>query len=150
MTSSRDTRSLEARLSGKSRSASNTTDVDDLVLPTDTGATIRNGFLAIVIGFGGFLLWATFAPLDEGVPAIAVVTIDTKRKPIQHLTGGTIERILVNEGARVKAGDVLVVLNDASTRASYEQAHHSYLGLRATEGRTMAELSGADFDKLGE
>ena len=144
MTSSRDTRSLEARLSGKSRSASSTTDVDDLVLPTDTGATIRNGFLAIVIGFGGFLLWATFAPLDEGVPAIAVVTIDTKRKPIQHLTGGTIERILVNEGARVKAGDVLVVLNDASTRASYEQAHHSYLGLRATEGRTMAELSGAD------
>ncbi|MEY4369639.1 MAG: hypothetical protein RL564_1589, partial [Pseudomonadota bacterium] len=61
-------RSFEARLPGKARSASDITDVDDLVLPTDTSATIRNGFLAIVIGFGGFLLWAAYAPLDEGVP----------------------------------------------------------------------------------
>jgi len=137
-------RSFEARLPGKARSASDITDVDDLVLPTDTRATIRNGFLAIVIGFGGFLLWAAYAPLDEGVPAPATVTIDTKRKPIQHPSGGTIERVLVKEGARVKAGDVLAVLNDATARASYEQVHHNYLALRAVEGRAMTELSGAD------
>ena len=137
-------RSFEARLPGKARSASDITDVDDLVLPTDTSATIRNGFLAIVIGFGGFLLWAAYAPLDEGVPAPATVTIDTKRKPIQHSSGGTIERVLVKEGARVKAGDVLAVLNDATARASYEQVHHNYLALRAVEGRATTELSGAD------
>ncbi len=135
-------RSFEARLPGKSRAANDITDVDDLVLPTDTRATIRNGFLAIVVGFGGFLLWAGLAPLDEGVPAPASVTIDTKRKPIQHPGGGTVERVLVNEGQRVKANQVLVVLNDASARASYEQVHHNYLALRAIEGRTTTELAG--------
>lgn len=137
-------RSFEARLPSKSRAASDVTDVDDLVLPTDTRATIRNGFLAIVVGFGGFLLWAAYAPLDEGVPAPATVTIDTKRKPIQHPSGGTVERVLVKEGANVKAGDVLAILNDATARASYEQVHHNYLAIRAVEGRATAELAGAD------
>lgn len=137
-------RSFEARLPAKARNASDITDVDDLELPTDTRATIRNGFLAIVVGFGGFLLWAGMAPLDEGVPAGATVTIDTKRKPIQHPSGGTIERLPVKEGSRVKAGEVLAVLNDATARASYEQVHHTYLAVRALEGRTMAELAGAE------
>ncbi|NDC09390.1 MAG: HlyD family type I secretion periplasmic adaptor subunit [Oxalobacteraceae bacterium] len=137
-------RSFEARLPSKPRAASDVTDVDDLVLPTDTRATIRNGFLAIVVGFGGFLLWAAYAPLDEGVPAPATVAIDTKRKPIQHPSGGTVERVVVNEGANVKAGDVLAILNDATARASYEQVHHNYLAIRAIEGRTTAELAGAD------
>jgi protease secretion system membrane fusion protein len=137
-------RSFEARLPSKPRAVSDVTDVDDLVLPTDTRATIRNGFLAIVVGFGGFLLWAAYAPLDEGVPAPATVAIDTKRKPIQHPSGGTVERVVVKEGTNVKAGDVLAILNDATARASYEQVHHNYLAIRAVEGRTSAELAGAD------
>lgn len=144
MNTTPDPRSFEARLPGKPRDASEVNGIDDFVLPTDTRATIRNGFLAIVVGFGGFLLWAAYAPLDEGVPAPATVTIDTKRKPIQHPSGGTVERVLVKEGANVKTGDVLAVLNDANARASYEQAHHNYLASRALEGRASAELSGAD------
>jgi protease secretion system membrane fusion protein len=137
-------RSFDAHLRHRSSTASNTEDFDELVLPTDTRTTIRNGFLAIVVGFGGFILWAAYAPLDEGVPAPATVTIDTKRKPIQHPSGGTVERVLAKEGATVKTGDVLAILNDATARASYEQVHHNYLALRALEGRATAELAGAD------
>jgi protease secretion system membrane fusion protein len=137
-------RSFETRLSGKPHAFTDVTEVDDLVLPTDTRTTIRNGFLAIVVGFGGFLLWAAYAPLDEGVPAPGTVSIDTKRKPIQHPSGGIIERVLAKEGAKVKTGDVLAILNDATARANYEQVHHNYLALLAVEGRVTAELAGAD------
>lgn len=111
-------------------------------LPTDTRHTIRLGFAALVIGFGGFLAWAALAPLDEGVPAQASVTIDTKRKAIQHMTGGIVERVFVREGQRVKAGDELVELNDGAARANFESIRQNYMAQRAAESRLMAEIEG--------
>ncbi len=126
------------------QNASDATNVVDLApdLPTDTTSTIRVGFLALVLGFGGFLLWAGLAPLDEGVPAAASVTIDTKRKAIQHMTGGIVERVDVREGQRVKAGDTLVELNDGATRANYESVRQNYMAQRASESRLLAEIEG--------
>ncbi|MDR3323173.1 MAG: hypothetical protein LBS89_03115, partial [Zoogloeaceae bacterium] len=42
-------------------------------LPTDTRAPARLGFWVLGVGFGGFLLWAAFAPLNEGVPTSGMV-----------------------------------------------------------------------------
>lgn len=109
-------------------------------LPTDTRGTIRLGILALVIGFGGFLTWASLAPLDEGVPAQATVTIDTKRKAIQHMTGGIVERVAVREGQRVKAGDTLVELNQDTAKANFESIRQNYMAQRAAESRLMAEI----------
>ncbi len=124
------------------QNASDATNVVELApdLPTDTRSTIRLGFLAIVIGFGGFLAWAAYAPLDEGVPAPASVTIDTKRKAIQHQIGGIIRSVAVREGQRVKAGDTLIELDDGATRANFESIRQSYMAQRAMESRLLAEL----------
>lgn len=124
--------------------ASDATNVIDLApdLPTDTRNTIRLGFVALVIGFGGFLTWAAYAPLDEGVPAQATVTIDTKRKAIQHMTGGIVERVLVREGQRVKAGETLIELNEGVARANNESIRQNYMSQRATESRLIAEIEG--------
>lgn len=111
-------------------------------LPTDTRATIRLGFLVLAIGFGGFLTWAALAPLDEGVPTPASVTIDTKRKAIQHMTGGVVETVAVREGQQVKAGDVLIELNDGVNRANFESVRQNYMSQRAAESRLMAEIAG--------
>ena len=122
------------------------TDVDNVIelnqpdLPTDTRSTIRLGFGALAIGFGGFLAWAAWAPLDEGVPAQASVMIDTKRKTIQHLSGGVVDRVNVREGQHVKTGEVLVELNDGTTRANYESIRQTYLAQRAEESRLLAEI----------
>jgi protease secretion system membrane fusion protein len=125
----------------------NATDASNVIdhtpdLPTDIDRTTRLGIIAIVIGFVGFLTWAAYAPLDEGVPAQATVTIDTKRKTIQHMTGGIVERVAVREGQRVKAGDTLVELNDESARANYESIRQTYMSQRATESRLLAEIDG--------
>lgn len=102
----------------------------------------RIGLWALAIGFGGFLLWATLAPLDEGVPAAGSVTIDTKRKAVQHLSGGIVQEVLVREGDEVQEGQLLIKLDSAVARANYESVRQRYLGLRAMQGRLQAEQGG--------
>ncbi len=115
-------------------------DISDLV--EGRSHTVRFGLIALLIGFGGFILWAGFAPLDEGVPSQGTVVIDTKKKAVQHLTGGLVKEVLVGEGDRVKEGQLLIRLDEALARSNYEVARQNYIALRATEGRLTAERRG--------
>ena len=113
----------------------------DVELRSDTRPVMRMGFWVLIVGFGLFLAWAAFAPLDEGVSAPATVSIETRRKTVQHMTGGVIKAVNVKEGSMVKQGDVLVVLDDGANRAVFEMGQQTYLSQRATEGRLLAEAS---------
>ncbi|XKF33322.1 HlyD family type I secretion periplasmic adaptor subunit [Alicycliphilus denitrificans] len=110
--------------------------------PNDLGRAGRWGLWALGLGFGGFLLWAALAPLDEGVPGQGVVALDTKRKAVQHLTGGIVEQVLVGEGEEVRQGQLLIKLDPAMVRANYQSARQNYLGLLAMQGRLEAEKLG--------
>lgn len=112
-------------------------------LQVDTASPIRWGIYVLFIGFGSFLLWAAFAPLDEGVPSQGTVSIDTKRKVVQHQTGGIIRDVRVKEGQMVQAGEVLLTLDDSMMKGKLAEIRQHYIGLRATEGRLMAEQTGA-------
>jgi protease secretion system membrane fusion protein len=111
----------------------------EVALPTDTEQPARLGMWVLGVGFGGFLLWAGLAPLDEGVPTQGMVTIDTKRKAVQHLSGGIIKQVFVKEGQFVKAGEPLLAIDNAVSQANYASVRHHYLTLRAMEGRLVAE-----------
>ncbi|HWI84498.1 HlyD family type I secretion periplasmic adaptor subunit [Ramlibacter sp.] len=115
----------------------------DLPAVADTTRATRIGVWALLIGLGGFMLWAAFAPLDEGVPSQGVVAINTKRKTVQHPSGGIVKEVFVGEGDRVKEGQVLIKLDEATARANYETVRQHYLSLRANQGRLIAEQSGA-------
>lgn len=112
-------------------------------LDTDTGRAGRIGLWALAVGFGGFLLWAALAPLDEGVAAPGQVAIDTKRKAVQHLSGGIVKDVLVREGQTVKEGQVLLKLDEGVARANYEATRQRYYSLRATHARLLAEQAGS-------
>jgi membrane fusion protein, type I secretion system len=106
-------------------------------------ATIRLGMWILAIGFGGFVAWAVFAPLDEAVPAQGVVSVESKRKRIDHLAGGIVEKILVQEGQRVSQGQDLVVLNETQAKASFNTALSQWRVAAALEARLRAERDGA-------
>ncbi|WP_280188487.1 HlyD family type I secretion periplasmic adaptor subunit [Delftia sp. PS-11] len=109
---------------------------------SDLGRAGRWGLWALGLGFGGFLLWAALAPLDEGVPGPGNVALDTKRKAVQHLSGGIVQEVMVREGDEVKEGQVLIKLDSATVRANYESARQNYLALLAMQGRLQAEQLG--------
>ena len=109
---------------------------------SDTRAVARTGMLVLTLGFGGFLLWAGLAPLDEGVPTQGMVTLDTKRKTVQHLSGGLVKEVLVQEGQQVKEGQPLLRLDGAVAKANFEAVRQRYLGYRAMQSRLFAEQAG--------
>ncbi|MFM7004222.1 MAG: HlyD family type I secretion periplasmic adaptor subunit, partial [Limnohabitans sp.] len=111
---------------------------------SDTRAVARTGLLVLAVGFGGFLLWAGFAPLDEGVPTQGMVTLDTKRKTVQHLSGGIVKEVLVREGQHVKEGEPMLRLDGAVAKANFEAVRQRYLGYRAMQSRLFAEQAGRD------
>ncbi|MBO3275891.1 HlyD family type I secretion periplasmic adaptor subunit [Pseudomonas schmalbachii] len=115
-----------------------------VVVDIDTGKPARWGIWLVLAGFGGFLMWSWMAPLDAGVVATATVKVTSNRKTVQHLTGGTVEAILVREGDAVRKGQELVRLD--ATRAIAEQGvvGAQYIVSKTVESRLEAERDGHD------
>ncbi|RUR97733.1 HlyD family type I secretion periplasmic adaptor subunit [Pectobacterium polaris] len=105
----------------------------------DEKRAVRLGWLLVLAGFGGFLLWALFAPLDKGVMVNGSVVISGNRKVVQHNQGGIVDKIQVKDGDRVEAGQILLALNEVDARSASEGLDGQYLQLVAREGRLLAE-----------
>lgn len=117
-------------------------DVSPLTVNTDAHAYARLGWLIVLLGVGGFFLWAFLAPLDKGVPVSGVVAAEGNRKSIQYLQSGIVDAILVKDGDVVKAGQTLVRMNDVQPRAQVEMANSQLLASRTAEARLLAEREG--------
>jgi membrane fusion protein, protease secretion system len=115
-------------------------------ISTDIQKYTRMGWLIVLAGFGGFLVWALLAPLDKGVPLNGKVSVATNKKAVQYQDGGTVDAILVKEGSVVKAGDVLVRMNNVQAKANAETNRVQYYIAKATEARLIAERD--DKDKI--
>jgi len=128
------------KLFGKKETATDVTTIDiSNEVETDDRTHTRIGWWIVLGGVGGFLLWACIAPLDQGVPIQGTVTVSTNRKAIQHLTGGTVQEILVKEGDIVKADQVLVRLIDVQTKSQADISRVQFYTARAAMARLTAE-----------
>ncbi len=99
---------------------------------------IKKMLYMCLIGFGGFLIWGSFAPLEEGVAAVGQIVVEGDRQVIQHLEGGIIEKIEVRDGARVIKGDTLVILKETAPLASRDLVVQEYAALSASVERMRA------------
>ncbi len=88
------------------------------------------GLMVLLVFVGGFLFWALLAPLESAAIADGKIIVDTSRKTIEHLEGGIIERLYIQEGSRVKQGDLLIELDDTQALARLSllrgQINHFY------------------------
>lgn len=102
------------------------------------------GIAVVLVFFAGLGGWAAIAPLASAAIAPGVVSPDGSRRTVQHLEGGIIREILVEDGSRVEVGDPLLVLADVAARASFEQLQTQVDALAALQARLIAEQQGRD------
>lgn len=112
-------------------------------LNTDESRYVKAGWTIVLVGVVGSLLWATFAPLSKGVPVQSTVVVTGNRKEIQHPTGGIIQNILVHDGDQVKAGQVLVTMNNVQAQSEESTVRAQYLTELAMKARLVAEATNA-------
>src|SRR6202043_2844508 len=107
-------------------------------LPLIVGLTVV-GLLA-----GGLGGWASTAEISGALIAPGAVVVDSNVKKVQHPTGGGVGELLARDGDLVKAGDVVVRLDDTVTKASLAIVTKNLDGLWARAARLQAEQQGLD------
>jgi protease secretion system membrane fusion protein len=112
-------------------------------LNTDESYYVKVGWTIVLVGVVGSLLWATLAPLSKGVPVEGTVVVTGNRKDIQHPTGGIIQDILVQDGDHVKAGQVLIRMNNVQALSEATTVRSQYLTELSMKARLVAEATNA-------
>jgi len=95
--------------------------------------------VALIIGIG---CAATVISIGGAVITQGLLVVDSNVKKIQHPTGGVVSELLVRDGSRVKAGDVLVRLDDTQTKANLGIITKQLDELFARQAREEAERDG--------
>ncbi|UIJ73904.1 HlyD family type I secretion periplasmic adaptor subunit [Aurantimonas sp. HBX-1] len=103
---------------------------------------VASGLLAtfLIVGCGG---WAAQASLSGAIIAQGKVTVKKQVKEIQHRDGGIVGAILVTNGDVVKAGDVLIRLDETQTKAELGVISSQLSELIGRQARLRAERDGA-------
>lgn len=117
--------------------------VEPVEVDTDSGRFSRIGWLLVLLGFGGFVLWAFFAPIDKGVPMSGFVAAQSNRQAVQHLVGGTVQQLLVRDGDQVKQGQVVARMNPITAESAVKLTEVQHLSALANVARLAAERDGA-------
>lgn len=101
-------------------------------------------FLLGLICFGGFVLLAVYGRLDIVSVATGEVTPSSQIQRVQHLEGGIVRKILAIEGAIVKKGQPLIILESIQRGADVEELQLRLDSLRIDGVRLGAEIEGVD------
>jgi HlyD family secretion protein len=94
-----------------------------------------------LIGVGG---WAATMELEGAVVAPGSLVVDSNVKKVQHLSGGLVKEIRVREGDQVKAGDILIRLDETQVKAANAVVSLNLEELVVQQARLEAERDGAD------
>ena len=87
--------------------------------------------------------WSATTEFAGAVIAPGALVVDSNVKKVQHPTGGVVGEIRVRDGARVKAGDVVLRLDATVTQANVAIIAKSLQELTVRRSRLLAEQSGA-------
>jgi HlyD family secretion protein len=95
----------------------------------------------LVVGVGG---WGATAIISGAVVASGSLVVDSNVKKVQHPTGGIVGELRVRDGDHVRAGDIVVRLDETVTRANLAIVSKSLDELMARKARLECERDGWD------
>ena len=104
----------------------------------------RTGLILAFVVFGVFGVWASVAPIEGAAHAVGVVKVKSHTKVVQHLEGGIVSSIQVQNGDMVNAGDVLLILDDTQAQSQLEIVTGRLTASSALEARLIAERDNRD------
>ena len=96
------------------------------------------GVTALVLLVGGFGGWAAFTQISGAIVAQGRIEVDQNRQVVQHIDGGTVNEILVDEGDVVKSGDVLIRLDGTDLASELAINESTLYEVMARRGRYEA------------
>jgi HlyD family secretion protein len=120
--------------------------------PTNALESIRRytiaGIVVVLILTCGVGVWAATTEISGALIAPGTIVVESNVKKVQHPTGGVVGQLLVHDGDRVKAGDLLVRLDDTIMRANLAIVTKALTELYARKARLEAERDGAETVKF--
>ncbi|RXH31094.1 HlyD family type I secretion periplasmic adaptor subunit [Bradyrhizobium zhanjiangense] len=97
--------------------------------------------LVLVVGFGG---WASTVLISGALIAPGQIVVESNVKKVQHPTGGVVGEVRARDGDVVKAGDIVVRLDDTVTKANLAIVTKNLDAAQARAARLQAEQRGVD------
>ena len=111
-------------------------------VPRNTRFHTMLGIIAIAASVVGFGIWSTTALIAGAVVTSGAFVATGQNKIVQHLEGGVIREILVHEGDRVQAGQVLMLLDPTAPKSELDRLIIRHARALAMEARLRAEITG--------
>lgn len=117
----------------------------DAVLREEDAATatllgpILMGLVTLVIGIGGFFLWASTTQVAQASMAPGKIIVQSNTKTVTHLEGGTLKSIVVSEGEKVRGGALLATLDVTRSQSNVTQLRQQLFVLDIRLARLLAE-----------
>lgn len=97
------------------------------------------GYIALIVLVGGFGIWAVRAQIAGAVIASGQIEVDKNRQVVQHLDGGRVEKILIDEGDFVEEGELLLKLDDTLLQSELLIIEEQLYEIMARQARLSAE-----------
>ena len=129
------------------RLLSETAQIEEEVVPS----FVRPLLSVAAVTVAGFILWAAVTEITEVARAPGEILPVGKIKVVQHMDGGVVAEIAVQERALVQAGQVLLKIDGSQANADLAQmeARRVALTLRAERLQAFAESRKPQFSEIG-
>jgi len=115
-----------------------------------TPKKIRTILYFWVIAIFMFVAWAYFAEIDEIARGDGDIVPSGENQMVQNLEGGIVEEILVEEGALVEKGQLLLKIDNQKSESSFSANSIKANALEAKILRLQAESIGKEFEVSDE
>jgi multidrug efflux pump subunit AcrA (membrane-fusion protein) len=97
-------------------------------------------FAMLFIVIVPFVIWSSYATIDQISHASGSVIASSKTQEIQSAIDGVISEVLVKEGQKIKKGDMIITLERSQNAAAFEAANAKVASYKATIARLESEV----------
>lgn len=118
----------------------------DRYFMTDDELPLHRHFIlvSLFLFFIVFVLWASFATLDETARGEGQIIPVGEVQVIQNLEGGIVDAFMFHEGDHVEKDQVIMRLRDVGAQSDLGTNEAKYMGLLAATIRLQAEVDGKE------